>query len=291
MGDRDAARGLAARLGMEFVEARVRVKGSGKNLEAAAREARYAALAAMARERGIRFIATAHHADDQLETVVMSLLRGAAGGGAGVKGMAAKRAISDLRFEISDVKSDPTRLWLIRPMLTEDGAVDRAACRRICAAAGVEWREDATNQDTSRLRAAVRHRVAPVLRELRPDVGRRAMAAAGYAELAGKRLEVVARRVIRRGKWEGGGGKDEPVVVEGAWTRGELRRLDSLVLGAVVRRARRRLCGRVGEDRVSKRAVDAAVRAIRDDSTEPRRCVVGGMEVQVTARRVICRSR
>jgi tRNA(Ile)-lysidine synthase TilS/MesJ len=187
---------------------------------------------------------------------------------------------------MSDVKGREA-VWLVRPMLTEGAEVDRAACRRICELAGVEWAEDLTNGDMTRLRAAVRGRVGPVLKELRPDVGRRVMAVAGMAEVAGKRLERAARRVIRSGKWEAGSGKWEEVV----WGRAELRKRDVLVLGAVVREVRRKLCGRVGEDGVSKRAVDAVVRAVRDGSTEVRRCVVGGMEVEVTARRVVMRRR
>lgn len=286
LADRDAARAAAANMGLEFAEAHVRVRAPGKNLEAAAREARYAALVGMAREHDIRFIATAHHADDQVETVVMSLLRGTAGGGAGLRGMAAKRRISDLKLEISDVKSKRPVPWLIRPMLTPQAEVDRAACQRICDLAGIHWREDATNADISRLRAAVRHRVVPILREIRPDVARRAMAAAEIAELATNRLERAARRVLQRARVEG---KEEPH--EFSWPRAELRPRDPLLLGAVVRMARRRLCGRAGEDRAPKRSVDAVVRAIRDASTEARHCRLGGMEIEVTARRVVMRGR
>jgi tRNA(Ile)-lysidine synthase TilS/MesJ len=148
----------------------------------------------------------------------------------------------------------------------------------VCKLASVEWREDATNTDVSRLRAAVRHRVAPVLRELRPDVGRRAMAAAAHADAATARLARSARALMRQGEWTDNAGE---------WPRPTLRKRDPLVLGALLRQARRKLCGRAGEDRVSKRALDAAVRAIQDRTTDPRRCVVGGMEVEVTARRVV----
>src|SRR5690606_835025 len=60
--------------------------------------------------------------------------------------------------------------WLVRPML----ATSRADAERICALASVPWRHDATNDDTTRLRSALRARVIPILRELAPGVERRA---------------------------------------------------------------------------------------------------------------------
>jgi tRNA(Ile)-lysidine synthase len=255
---------LAELLGFEFVEREVRVRESGKNLEGAAREARYAALEEMARSCGVRFVAVAHHADDQIETVVMSLLRGTGGG---VRGMAAKR------------KMRGKGVWLIRPMLTEGGDVDREACRGLCGEVGVVWREDATNGDVSRLRAAVRKHVVPVMREIRPRLGRRAMAAAEHARGVERLVGTLAEGVLARGAghegWE--------------WDRTELRAEQPVVVGAAFRLARKRLCGPRGQDRIGKRAVDGVVRAIGDRSTEPRRFAVGGVLVEVTARKVSVR--
>jgi tRNA(Ile)-lysidine synthetase-like protein len=277
LADRDAVRELAMRLGLEFVEARVRVREGGGNLEARAREARYAALAEMALERGLGFVAVAHHADDQLETVLMSLLRGT--GGVGIRGMRGKRTLQrgcDGRHAASHVR-------LIRPMLTGTTVIDREACRRICGLAGFEWREDATNADTTRLRAALRHRVIPVLRELRPAVTRRAIAAAEFSEQSQARLTRAARRTLRSAR--------RPSAGELEWDRARLRGRDPILLGELLRLAHHELRGREGADRLGKRAIGAVVRAIRDDSTEPRRLALGIVSVEVTARAVRCSAR
>lgn len=270
--DRDAVKVLAERLGVEFVEAEVSVRGGSggqRNLEAAARRARYAALAQMARERRIRFVATAHHAEDQLETVLMSLLRGT--GGAGVRGLAVSRRL---------VGSGPDMIRLIRPMASEwcGVAVDRAMCQRLCREAGVVWREDATNEDGTRLRNALRKDVVPILRRLRPDVLAKATAASAHARAIDGLLARESVRIMTLGL-----GQDRAI----HWPRGVLKSEPAAALGATIRNARREMCGRRGADRVSKRVIDAVVRAIRDRSTEPRSFVVGGLRIRVTAREVV----
>jgi tRNA(Ile)-lysidine synthase len=112
--------------------------------EGAARAARYAAMLAAADEHGWGWLATGHTEDDQAETVLLQLLRGA--GPDGLAGMAVRSG------------------RLLRPLL----GVRRAQTRACCAALGVRWREDPTNQDQRFLRNAVRARVLPLLEELRP---------------------------------------------------------------------------------------------------------------------------
>ncbi len=268
--DRESVKALAERLGVEFVETEVSVWG-GKgdtNMEAAARRARYAALSGMARQRGIRFVATAHHAEDQLETVLMSLLRGT--GGTGVRGLAVSRVLSGDGAEA---------IHLIRPMASEwcGVLIDRAMCQRLCRDADIQWREDATNLDTTRLRNALRKQVVPVLRELRPDVLAKAAAASGHARAVGQMLTREATRIIMTAT------RQEDSFV---WARETLRAEPIVVIAVTLRQVRGKLCGPAKADRITKRGMDAILRAIRDRSTDPREFVLGGMVVRVTAREV-----
>ncbi|HKF00443.1 MAG TPA: tRNA lysidine(34) synthetase TilS [Actinomycetes bacterium] len=125
--------------------------------EGAARTARYRALDAAAGALGCAWIATGHTRDDQAETVLLALLRGA-----GPDGLAAMAVVGDS---------------LLRPLL----GIGRAQTRACCAALGLGWREDPSNADESLLRNAVRRRVLPLLEELRPGA---AATLARTAELA-----------------------------------------------------------------------------------------------------------
>jgi tRNA(Ile)-lysidine synthase len=109
----------------------LRVQLGEGNLQQQAREARYAALADWAGSRELRAVATAHHADDQAETLLMRLNRGS-----GVAGLAGVRERAFL---------DPPyfALPLIRPLLT----FRRAELARVTAAAGVEAVDDPSNFD------------------------------------------------------------------------------------------------------------------------------------------------
>jgi tRNA(Ile)-lysidine synthase len=125
----------------------------GGNLEERARDERYAALLELAREHGYRRIATAHTLDDQAETILLRLLRGAGGGGlAG----------------ITPVRRD----GVIRPLLgcTRDDVL--AFLRR----RALRFRSDETNRSLRFMRNRVRRKVIPLLeRELNP-AARRALA-------------------------------------------------------------------------------------------------------------------
>ena len=135
--DAEFVRALGARLGVPVDVERVTV-GDG-SVEAAAREARYAALEAWADRLGADRIATGHSADDQAETVLMRLL-----GGAGVRGLAG---------------IPPRRGRVIRPLIETRRQTLRAALE----AAGLDWVEDETNRDPKFLRNRIRHELLPLL--------------------------------------------------------------------------------------------------------------------------------
>ncbi|MFT4212690.1 MAG: tRNA lysidine(34) synthetase TilS, partial [Microbacterium sp.] len=113
--------------------------------EAAAREARHAALRAAAAAEDAAAVLLAHTLDDQAETVLLGLARGS--GATSLGGMWPDRSEADVR-------------WL-RPLLS----VRRATTRAACAAAGLEPWQDPHNADPGFARVRVRERVLPVLEE------------------------------------------------------------------------------------------------------------------------------
>ncbi|HJS21397.1 MAG TPA: tRNA lysidine(34) synthetase TilS [Steroidobacteraceae bacterium] len=142
-------RQVGARLGVPLDVLDVDLRASrGESPEAAARAARYAAIA---RHLGpAEHLITAHHREDQLETILLRLLRGA--GAAGLGGM-------------PEAAPFGTAL-LLRPLL----GVERAALVAYCQAAQLEWIDDSSNMDVRFDRNFLRQRVIPVLRERWPAV-------------------------------------------------------------------------------------------------------------------------
>ncbi|NBC88019.1 MAG: tRNA lysidine(34) synthetase TilS [Alphaproteobacteria bacterium] len=112
------------------------------NLQAQARDARYAALGRWAREAGCGALATAHHADDQAETLLMRLARGS--GLAGLAGVRANGCVPG------------TDVALLRPLL----GWRKAELERVVAAAGLDPVRDPTNVDLAFERARVRRHLA-----------------------------------------------------------------------------------------------------------------------------------
>jgi len=112
-------------------------------LQEHARHARYAALGAWASSNGLAAIATGHHADDQAETLVMRLVRGA-----GVRGLAAMRASAPL--------PGSGQVRVLRPLL----GWRRAELEAAVASAGVEAVDDPSNHDEQHERVRVRRKLA-----------------------------------------------------------------------------------------------------------------------------------
>ena len=136
--------GLCEALGVPFRAARVKVAKDGAGLEAAARRARRAAFARAPADA----IALAHHLDDQAETVLLNLLRGA--GNAGASGMPAVGALGRKR--------------LLRPLL----GLSRAEIVAYARAHRLPWIEDESNADEALTRNFLRRRVGPLLAERFP---------------------------------------------------------------------------------------------------------------------------
>jgi tRNA(Ile)-lysidine synthase len=134
----EAVAALCARLGVPCARRRVEIRRGG-DLEARARQARYRALRETAATVGAAWIATGHTLDDQAETVLLRLLRGAGRGGLG--GMR------------------PVRGRLFRPLL----AATRADVRRFLADRELPFAVDRSNADLAHARNRVRRLLVPLL--------------------------------------------------------------------------------------------------------------------------------
>ncbi len=176
--DAEFVRNLAERFGLRFHRRDIHPATEGQNLEAASRKLRYAALLDIAAEVDADSIATAHHAEDQLETVLMRLIRGASVRGLG--GMAHRRRLGDR--------------VLIRPMLD----LSRDTGRALLAAAEQPWREDATNADVSRLRAALRTNVIPALTQISDSAVAKACDTADRLRETASLVDALIRAAERR---------------------------------------------------------------------------------------------
>jgi tRNA(Ile)-lysidine synthase len=173
--DADAACALGARLGIPVDVVRVQVDRRG-SLQAAAREARYAALHAYADRLGAPRIAVGHTADDQAETVLLRLLEGT-----GLRGLAG---------------IPPVRGRIIRPLLE----IRRARLRQALREVGLGWVEDPTNTDLRFARNRIRHVVLPALAAGWPggDLVERLLEVARRARAVVDRVEAMAQAELAR---------------------------------------------------------------------------------------------
>ncbi len=158
----------AAAADLEFVQAWAEQRGVGffstcvdvaqlakdrrRNLEAVARAVRYEFFLEVACQHHAEFVCTAHTFDDQVETLLLRLLRGT-----GAEGLRGIHEASDLAVGVQ----------LLRPLLN----VTRAEVLEHCARYGVEFRTDETNASEEFTRNRVRHSLLPLLRSFNPRVG------------------------------------------------------------------------------------------------------------------------
>ncbi len=182
----EAVARLAAQLGVPFevgaADVRARARTDGRGLEAAARTERYAFLTQVCRRREARIIAVGHHRDDQAETVLLRLLRGA--GSRGLSGMRPRRPL---------VGPDHFHGWLVRPLWL----VGRADILEYLRERGLPWSHDETNDQLVLSRNRIRHRIVPVLeREFGPGVRRTLARAADHLAAEDDALRVWAQRVL-----------------------------------------------------------------------------------------------
>ncbi|MGI9015160.1 MAG: tRNA lysidine(34) synthetase TilS [Phycisphaerales bacterium] len=272
--DRDCVVELCRRLELRCVVRTIHVDvrdgdgngGGGGNVEAAARQLRYAAFGEVAIEHACSHVAVGHHARDQAETVLMHLFRGSGGGE--LRGMAWSRPL--LHDDIDVQVQAPVQL--IRPMLDQSPE----DCCGLCVAAGVEWVTDPTNADRSRARNRLRHDVLPVVEAMWPGACERIASAAERGGLAQQVIDGLADDAFGRGD-------------EACWDRATLAKLPVAVLTAGLRRAFwRTSCNRCGVDDLTAAHLAHAAEHIRDVSEQHRVQFdwPGGMHLVIDARRV-----
>lgn len=264
--DADAAfvAALAKRLDVGFalrrVDPRARIAAAASSRERptvqeAARRLRADALRDAAAELGADHVALAHHADDQVETVLLRLLRGT--GPEGLGGIAERSPDG----------------FFVRPLL----AVGRRAIASFAKQRGIEWREDPSNADRRHARARLRHEWLPGLaRDFNPRLLR---AIGDLAEAQRRESEWIALRVEqeadRRFAWEADGSlRVEP----GPWSA-------DAVPDAIARRLARLALHRMGAARdVTRAHVDRVVRFWRAGRIGRRLELPGGIVLTRDAR-------
>jgi tRNA(Ile)-lysidine synthetase-like protein len=175
-------------------------------VQQAARTARYQALAAVAADVGADALVVAHTADDQAETVLLHLLRGA-----GLAGLSAMRlderldpvALGPLVPELRQRADPPPPLRVVRPLLRVPRATTLAYCREL----RLEIAEDASNRTRAYTRNRVRLDLLPVLERFNPAIRTVLARAADLAaddeaalsELAGRCFAELVRGDAERG--------------------------------------------------------------------------------------------
>ncbi len=142
----DTAKRLDVPLFTERFNTESEAASTGESIQMAARRLRYDWMEKIRRENGYDVIATAHHLDDAMETLLINIARGS-----GIPGL----------------KSIPKKTGhIIRPMLFSGRDEIEAYCRH----AGIRFREDLSNHETKYVRNKIRHKALPVFKELNPSV-------------------------------------------------------------------------------------------------------------------------
>lgn len=149
------------------------VEEEGLSVEEGARKLRYQALEEYRREVGASAIFLAHHRDDQAETVLLNLVRGA--GTRGLRGML------------------PLNGYLVRPLLQ----ATRKDLEEYCASRGLTYCQDSTNSDITYKRNWVRKKLLPLLETVNPNIRKQLAQAAALAAADEEYLDSQAKKFVQ----------------------------------------------------------------------------------------------
>ena len=140
---------------------------NGLSIEMAARELRYRWFGELCQEHGYEAVVVAHHADDNAETLVLNMVRGA-----GLKGLTGMKPVSPLPYLSRHCEEHPTRhceersdVAILRPLLT----FTRKQIEGHVFAWKVPYREDSTNNSVEYRRNSIRHEVFPLFERMNPS--------------------------------------------------------------------------------------------------------------------------
>ena len=269
--------------------ARTKLAGEPETVEEAARNLRYEAFRQLVAEGHADSVLTAHTLDDQAETVLMKLLRGAWTEGLGaIHPVVLVQGTTNREQRVANKECSGQ---ILRPLLR----VRRAELEEFLRASGQAWRTDSSNGDDAFTRNRVRHELMPKLREYNPAVDRML---ANLAELARDdeahwqtELGRILPQVLLPGKPVRGGGRSVSTAGGGSAVALEIERLrgfDPALRGRVVRAAARRLGARLSFDDTARLLALAGFRA---DVTVPARAgakleLAGGLRAERSTREI-----
>ena len=266
--DAQFVRDLAGRFGLEFHfgsgDAPAFSRDQKVSLETAARELRHGWFARLLADRKVEKIATAHTLDDQAETVLMRIIRGA-----GTRGLA---GITPMHREKR----------LIRPLLE----VRRSDIQSYLDSLQQPWREDSSNRDLSHTRNRLRHELLPQLeREFNPSIRRTlselAEVARAEEQFWDKQVAALLPRLMREGKPTRSGRRNTGDASRTlALDLAELRALPLALLRRVLRAAVEREFGLELEFKHTETAIQFINRSHRSKASG----LPGGLEMTLTFR-------
>ena len=178
--DRRFCERIARAYGLELIvgvaDVPARASASGESIEEAARAERYAFFSRVMKEKNIPLLATAHHADDQLETLIFRLARGT-----GLHGLTGIAPVREMEGG-----------YVVRPLL----AVTRKQIEDYCAENEIEFVRDSTNEDLTVSRNRIRHEVIPVLEQLFSGVAGRSDALTAQLREDDEFLNALAAKLL-----------------------------------------------------------------------------------------------
>lgn len=141
---KDLARVKGVKLHVKSFDTKSITEGSGQSTQMIARKLRYEWFQDVAKETGLDYVVTAHHSDDNIETVLLNIARGSS-----------YRGLTGMKFQNGN---------LIRPLL----CFTKEEIRGFAIANEMSWREDSSNDSLKYKRNRVRHELIPLFEKLNP---------------------------------------------------------------------------------------------------------------------------